>query len=84
VEEGQEGLVSTPADWLLAEVTPAPLLTPFALTGSCSATPLLRKLLVLLATLGPQKLAALDPGALAGQTLTGTISAQALATLAPG
>lgn len=68
---------------LLAEVTPAPLLTAFALAGSCTASPSLRKLLVVLATVGT-RLGALDPSLLAGQTLADVSVSQALAALAPG
>jgi hypothetical protein len=65
----------------LAAVQPAPLLTPFALSGSCAAGPLLRKLLVLLATLDG---ASPDPALLAGKKLADIDLAAALAQLAPG
>lgn len=68
---------------LLAEVAPAPLLTPFALAGGCSASPALRKLLSLLATIGPG-LGALDRARMAGQRLADVDLATALAALAPG
>jgi hypothetical protein len=65
----------------LADIEPVPLLTPFALSGSCSAGPLLRKLLVLLATLDG---ASPDAKVLAGKKLADVDLSAALAQLAPG
>lgn len=70
---------------LLARVDPAPLLTPFALAGSCDATAKLRKLLTLLYSLDANlRIPPLDASLLAGQSLDDVDVAQALAALKPG